>query len=375
MTTSETIGFNGACSCPPPAATPFIDAVVEQVANAARARLEETRARAGRLHEVVERYVATVEHNVASDLAHKNDVEYESASSPIVATEIRELVDALLSICSPQPLSTSDAGCTAPAAPPTAVATLAAEIDAACSRSQDDRRLLKLHIQEFAARARILQDAGVASSEVVQLNGIFGRLSRLCRERNISGVIGLRRDHHGDWAALAKAAVAGRNAPCTPQPLTHRIAIPAGLRDAIAAGPGSAIEPSPVSRLVPLLAAASSEAPVQIVGGQAHPERLLHLTSRTGVQVEWVALDDHEERALDSLVGRIERGCTAGLVLLNGLMGHRGYGRIIEAARRAGLPTAYAERGGVGRIERAFEQLEAALRQQSGESVACQVAL
>lgn len=357
----EATGFDGLRSDEPTRPTPLIDAVVARLATAARERLTETRARARRVHESVERYVAMVEHNIASDLARKNSLEVETASLASDARDIRGLVDRLLGE-QLEPHSVPDVD----APPPGAVATLSADIDAAELQSIQERPLLRSHVQEFAARARILQDAGVAPSEVWQLGTIFRRLTKLCCERHISGVIGLRRDHRGDWNALAKSAVAGRNSPPTPQPLTHRIEIPAGLRDAIVEGSEDGVEMGHRPSLA-LLAAASREAPVQIVGGQARPERLLFLTRTTGVQVEWVALDDHEERALESLVGRIERGCTAGVILLNGLMGHRGYTRIIEVARRADLPTAYAERGGGGRIERALEQLEAILRQRDGE--------
>jgi hypothetical protein len=78
-------------------------------------------------------------------------------------------------------------------------------------------------------------------------------------------------------------------------------------------------------------------------------------------QLEWIDTTRQGTVAIGNLTQRIRGGRVAALVLLEGLVGHRHSEPLVGAAREAGIPLAYAGKGGRTALERALGDVVARL--------------
>jgi len=99
--------------------------------------------------------------------------------------------------------------------------------------------------------------------------------------------------------------------------------------------------------------------PVVIAGGIKKEEKLAAVQERFGVACEWHEIDKNNPRATDALCVRIRSGKVSGLVMLEGLMGHKTWKKL-EAALRSQpyIPSVFGDTGGIARLGEAIETLE-----------------
>jgi hypothetical protein len=151
-----------------------------------------------------------------------------------------------------------------------------------------------------------------------------------------------------------------------PQPKGGRDVVRAAtaLRDAVLALPeledeGDADEQAePPIELEPASVAPSSHAaPFVVVGGVPRPERARALPRDIADRIEWIDTTRQGTVAIGNLTQRLKGRRVSGLVLLEGIVGHRHSEPLISAARDGGVPVAYAGKGGKGALERALSEL------------------
>lgn len=240
--------------------------------------------------------------------------------------------------------------------------------------------LFRAYVEEFAARARYLQElhGGRPADEEV-LGRIIRKLTAMVRERAMTGIYGLSRFHSTDWQALAERAarkreriVAGTTSDTasTAQGLTQRIRIPDDIRAQIKEDKEDIDEPddeeedqedSPLE--LPRLRAASRDASLVIVGGSVRNEKLERLRRKTGIDLDWVPVENNSTHTVSALERRIRDGRLCGLIVLQELIGHKHYEPLVQAARQIGLPFAYGGKAGKASIEKALKELEEQLLQ------------
>lgn len=151
----------------------------------------------------------------------------------------------------------------------------------------------------------------------------------------------------GQRDGLSRAAAETRGPPTPAAP-----ALPHGT----AASPIT-IASQPVERL----SRALEHAPLVIVGGVAHPERLAGLDDRFQNQIEWIDTTRQGTHAIGNLERRIREGRVAALVMLEGSLSHKHSDPLVTAARHVALPCAYAGKGGRAALSRALLDIEAML--------------
>ncbi|HEV8247953.1 MAG TPA: hypothetical protein VGP93_19395 [Polyangiaceae bacterium] len=100
--------------------------------------------------------------------------------------------------------------------------------------------------------------------------------------------------------------------------------------------------------------AQAHQAPIVVVGGVPKRERAAALPRELGDRIEWIDTTRQGTVAIGNLTQRIRGGRVAALVLLEALVGHRHSEPLVSAAREAGIPWAYAGKGGRGAFERAL---------------------
>ncbi len=95
-----------------------------------------------------------------------------------------------------------------------------------------------------------------------------------------------------------------------------------------------------------------------IAGGLRKEAKLRLIQQRFGVPVEWHEIDSDAQRDVEAIVNRIRSGRVGAVVILNGLMAHKVWNRIVQACAQYNVPYATADKGGTGSIEQAFDDLE-----------------
>jgi len=130
------------------------------------------------------------------------------------------------------------------------------------------------------------------------------------------------------------------------------------LRDAVLGLPELAVVPE---RAGPEMSARPAEnrpppprdhvLPIVVVGGTGQRSRLDPELER---RLEWIDTTRQGTIAIGNLTQRIRSGRVAALVLLEGLVGHRHSEPLVGAAREAGIPLAYAGKGGRAALDRAL---------------------
>ena len=100
---------------------------------------------------------------------------------------------------------------------------------------------------------------------------------------------------------------------------------------------------------------------VVITGGLRKEEKVRLIQQRFGVQVDWFEIANFSAsspRAVEAMVARIRSGRIGAVVFLNGEIAHKDWAVMVQACKHQGVPYADADRGGIGSIERAFQEIE-----------------
>jgi hypothetical protein len=105
-----------------------------------------------------------------------------------------------------------------------------------------------------------------------------------------------------------------------------------------------------------------------LVGGMVKREKLDRLQERFAIGIEWIDTQRSGMNTVANLENRLRDGRISALVILDGLIGHIHSEPLVQAARRAGVPLAYGDRGGTGSIARAFSEIETQLSQRAGSA-------
>jgi hypothetical protein len=155
-----------------------------------------------------------------------------------------------------------------------------------------------------------------------------------------------------------------------PQPKGARDVVRAAmlLRDAVLALPeleaesadaaSEQVDADPVFEPEPASVAPASHAPpLVVVGGVPRPERARALPKSVAERIEWIDTTRQGTVAIGNLTQRLRARRVGGLVLLEGVVGHRHSDPLVSAARDGGVPVAYAGKGGKGALERALAEL------------------
>ena len=95
-----------------------------------------------------------------------------------------------------------------------------------------------------------------------------------------------------------------------------------------------------------------------ITGGLRKEAKLSAIRQRFGVAVEWHEIDSDAQRDVEAIVNRIRSGRVGAVVILNGLMAHKVWNKIVVACSQHNVPHATAGTGGTAAIEQAFNELE-----------------
>jgi hypothetical protein len=380
-----------------------IDELLEQLRVQLHARREEALARTERVKAAADAYLRAVEQELVAQLAPKVGLASPpSASIARAALELRAAVDAIPeataspeapaaappATAAPAPLAASPAPAPAPA-PAREPGSRDSRSDPSLSPGVDELvrevramnfesiplDLFRATIEEFAARARLLQDqhAGRTADEEA-IGRIIRKLTAVVGERGVTGIYGLSRSHTGNWAQLAQEAArkrdriaAGASARAA-SALTQRLRIPDTLRSQVnSKDPDGEEEDEEVDAALdlPRLRAASRDCAVVIVGGGVRNEKLERVRRKTGIQIEWVPVEHGGTHAVDVLERRIRDGRLCGLIVLQDLMGHKHYEPLVQAARMKGLPCVYGGKAGKASLDKALRELEAALAQKT----------
>lgn len=122
--------------------------------------------------------------------------------------------------------------------------------------------------------------------------------------------------------------------------------------------PAPATQAAGLEPLLPNLTRELSVGPLVIVGGMERREQLAHLPPNIRASVEWVETSRQGTHAIGNLATRIRQRRLAGLILMEGTIGHKHSDPLIAAARDAGIAAAYAGKGGQAALRRAVLQIE-----------------
>jgi hypothetical protein len=117
------------------------------------------------------------------------------------------------------------------------------------------------------------------------------------------------------------------------------------------------VEPTPTPTAPHALSAleqACQAAPLVLVGGVAHLERLDFAPSALLQNLEWIDTTRHGTHAIGNLAQRLRAGRVSALVLVEGVLGHRHSEPLVQAARDGQRPVAFAGKGGRSALLRAF---------------------
>ncbi len=142
----------------------------------------------------------------------------------------------------------------------------------------------------------------------------------------------------------------------SPQAAPQEVSVPA---------PQSSPPPSPPAQATDswtLLLHASDTKPIVIVGGSFKLDKLAWLPAALAEHVEWVDTNRQGTRAIGNLGQRIKGGRIAALIVVEGRVGHKHSEPLLSAAREAGIPSAFAGKGGGLALKQAFEYLSESLR-------------
>jgi hypothetical protein len=356
----------------------------EDVLEALRALLEARRAeitqRVERIRAATDAYVAALDQKLAAELAERAGLSgFEPGGAAAAARTLVELVQALPELSSePEPSVRGTGSRPAGGQADTAEAPTGHANAFVYEASGEARSLLtevhsldlegmpgqlfRAYASELAARARSLQDRGHNAEDIP--GRVIRKLTRFAYDRGVL-VFGLKRSDKADWDELARKHRAERDRMLAGEPrqLTHKM--PLVKREEVsspAASEEDLDDDEPDDRIdLPHLQQTTRERPLVLVGGISKQEKLDRLQSRYGIHVEWVETQRAGTHAIATLEQRVRDGRIAALVVLDGLLGHKHFEPIVDAARRARTPLAYGNKGGKASIAGALTEIEAQL--------------
>lgn len=224
--------------------------------------------------------------------------------------------------------------------------------------------LFRATASEFAARARVLTDRGDEEEDIP--GRIIRRLTAIASSRG-EHIYGLARHHKANWEHIAEGARTQRlrTEATECEGLTHKLPLPSSAQIAETAVEEDDDDNEEALDHYPHLRAAARGGAVVLVGGVRKCKKLDALKRRLGLDVEWIATDASGTSTSQNLAERISRGSIAAVVVLHGLIGHRHYEPLIEAARQARMPVGYGKTAGTASLAKAFAEIEAQLAQRS----------
>ena len=359
------------------------DSRPEDVLEALRALLEARRAevaqRVEQIRGATDAYVAALERQLACELAERAGLTgFEPGGVPAAARTLLQLVQALPELAT-EPEPSLRAASRSPNSSAESAEAPAGHANAFVYEASGEARslltevhsldlegmpgqLFRAYASELAARARSLQDRGHNAEDIP--GRVIRKLTRFAYDRGVL-VFGLKRSDKADWDELARKHRTERERMLAGEPrqLTHRL--PLAKRDENSS-PTAADDEGDESDLddridLPHLQQTTRERPLVLVGGISKQDKLDRLQSRYGIHVEWVETQRAGTHAISTLEQRVRDGRVAALVVLDGLLGHKHFEPIVDAARRAGTPLAYGNKGGKASIQGALSEIEAQL--------------
>jgi len=121
--------------------------------------------------------------------------------------------------------------------------------------------------------------------------------------------------------------------------------------------PRATPSPESIGGLTQLLSA-TNQAPLVIVGGTPHLERLAQFPAELRARIEWIDTSRQGTHAIGNLERRIRERRLLGLMLLEEMVQHRHSDPLISAARSVNLPIVYGGRGGRAALRTAIVELD-----------------
>jgi hypothetical protein len=115
----------------------------------------------------------------------------------------------------------------------------------------------------------------------------------------------------------------------------------------------------------PRLLTATQAGRIVIIGALTGRDRTESLAPELAKHVEWIDTAREGSGAVGNLPQRIRQGRVAAVVILERAVQHRHTEPVMAAAREAGVPAAFAGKGGGGALARALEQLEQSFAQRA----------
>lgn len=115
----------------------------------------------------------------------------------------------------------------------------------------------------------------------------------------------------------------------------------------------------------PRLLTATQEGRIVIIGALTGRDRTEGIATELAKHVEWIDTAREGSGAVGNLPQRIRQGRVAAVVILERAVQHRHTEPVMAAAREAGIPAAFAGKGGSGGLSRALEQLEHSFAQRA----------
>jgi hypothetical protein len=216
-------------------------------------------------------------------------------------------------------------------------------------------------LQAMVAEARLYMDA---LPDGHQLNERLSRLMPVLGAMKVEGGVqeyirGLAFGSQGDWNRLSYA---------------NRLTVTQFDRDATPPEPPKSTPKTVTKKAesekasvlhtwpkLPWLRDAMKKKPLIIVGGLIVNEKLDLCTTRFGIKLEWHEAEGDSVRSAETMAQRIRAGGPAGVLVLEGLLGHKSSDKIISACKAKGIPFAYVDKGGVASIEAGLNTIETKL--------------
>jgi hypothetical protein len=169
----------------------------------------------------------------------------------------------------------------------------------------------------------------------------------------------------------------GTEKPAKPEPSVKPPSAPPDVRQT-GEGPGHRLDPGriddklrraatavslegPKPKAFSNLLSAMRTAPLIIVGGSPHLERLRVLPTLSAEDVEWIDTTRQGTHAIGNLERRIRDRRVAALVILEGLVQHRHSDPLVSAARSVELAHAFGGKGGRAAMQQAFNEIDSKL--------------
>jgi len=214
--------------------------------------------------------------------------------------------------------------------------------------------------QLWLAQARLvlffLRSHGLSAETRDDMKEVVEQIRDRAREFRLNGLKGLSDGYQTDWDTLVlestKSLVKAQENVRTRQN--------GGTKTSDSDPPASG-HAQTLQSLPRLLLLQQEKRSVMIVGGDQRPEKLRSIQALTGLILDWRGAS-HKMRRGQSVIKFIHNQRLAGVVILEGLIGHSHAGSqaIVAECRKSEIPFAMAGTGGIESLMQALKQIEAA---------------